>query len=129
MESKPGFGVAGAEERLCDRKCLLHDNLLFLIEFARSLIFTLCILRRCYMRKTHLRNVDLNLLFFDLDQTNENVLAPEPDGRVQAVSKCFVERLFLFRTRLAESDLLWENAQRSFEVAFGRVKSEAFHFR
>src|SRR5258707_5949552 len=29
------------------------------------------------------------------------------------------------RSRLAESDILWENAQRSFEVAFGRVKSEA----
>ena len=29
------------------------------------------------------------------------------------------------RTRLAESDLLWENAQRGFEAAFGRVKSEA----
>ena len=28
-------------------------------------------------------------------------------------------------SRLAESDILWENAQRSFEVAFGRVKSEA----
>jgi DNA-binding MarR family transcriptional regulator len=29
------------------------------------------------------------------------------------------------RTRLAESDMLWENAQRGFEAAFGRVKSEA----
>jgi DNA-binding MarR family transcriptional regulator len=29
------------------------------------------------------------------------------------------------RTRLAESDNLWENAQRSFEAAFGRAKSEA----
>jgi DNA-binding MarR family transcriptional regulator len=29
------------------------------------------------------------------------------------------------RTRLAESDILWENAQRGFEAAFGRVKSEA----
>src|SRR4029077_5282890 len=29
------------------------------------------------------------------------------------------------RSRLAEADILWENAQRSFEVAFGRVKSEA----
>ena len=37
------------------------------------------------------------VLFFDLDQINENVLAPEPDGRVQTVSNRFVERLFLFR--------------------------------
>jgi DNA-binding MarR family transcriptional regulator len=29
------------------------------------------------------------------------------------------------RTRLAESAMLWENAQRGFEAAFGRVKSEA----
>jgi len=29
------------------------------------------------------------------------------------------------RARLAESDMLWENAQRGFEAAFGRVKSEA----
>src|SRR6516164_10188285 len=29
------------------------------------------------------------------------------------------------RTRLAECDILWENAQRGFEAAFGRVKSEA----
>jgi DNA-binding MarR family transcriptional regulator len=29
------------------------------------------------------------------------------------------------RTRLAESDLPWESAQRAFEAAFGRVKSEA----
>jgi len=29
------------------------------------------------------------------------------------------------RTRLAESDMLWENAQRGFEAAFGRVKSQA----
>jgi DNA-binding MarR family transcriptional regulator len=29
------------------------------------------------------------------------------------------------RTRLAESEMLWENAQRGFEAAFGRVKSEA----
>src|ERR1700756_1649692 len=29
------------------------------------------------------------------------------------------------RTRLAESDLLWESAQRAFEAACGRVKSEA----
>jgi len=29
------------------------------------------------------------------------------------------------RTRLAESDMLWENAQRGFEAGFGRVKSEA----
>src|SRR6516164_11367570 len=29
------------------------------------------------------------------------------------------------RTRLAESDMLWENAQRGFEAAFGRGKSEA----
>jgi DNA-binding MarR family transcriptional regulator len=29
------------------------------------------------------------------------------------------------RTRLAESDMLWENAQRGFEAAFGRVKSKA----
>ena len=29
------------------------------------------------------------------------------------------------RTRLAESDMLWENAQRGFEAAFGRSKSEA----
>jgi DNA-binding MarR family transcriptional regulator len=28
------------------------------------------------------------------------------------------------RTRLAESNTLWENAQRGFEAAFGRVKSE-----
>ena len=29
------------------------------------------------------------------------------------------------RSRLTESDLLWEKAQRGFEAAFGRVKSEA----
>jgi DNA-binding MarR family transcriptional regulator len=29
------------------------------------------------------------------------------------------------RTRLTESDLLWESAQRAFEATFGRVKSEA----
>ena len=29
------------------------------------------------------------------------------------------------RTRLAESDMLWENAQRGFEAAFGRGKSES----
>ncbi|HYY26332.1 MAG TPA: MarR family winged helix-turn-helix transcriptional regulator [Chthoniobacterales bacterium] len=29
------------------------------------------------------------------------------------------------RTRLAESDVFWESAQRGFEAAFGRVKSEA----
>ena len=29
------------------------------------------------------------------------------------------------RTRLAESEILWESAQRGFEAAFGRVKSEA----
>jgi DNA-binding MarR family transcriptional regulator len=29
------------------------------------------------------------------------------------------------RIRLAESDMLWEKAQRGFEAAFGRVKSEA----
>jgi len=29
------------------------------------------------------------------------------------------------RTRLAKSDMHWENAQRGFEAAFGRVKSEA----
>jgi DNA-binding MarR family transcriptional regulator len=29
------------------------------------------------------------------------------------------------RSRLADSDMLWENAQRGFEAAFGRVKSEA----
>jgi DNA-binding MarR family transcriptional regulator len=29
------------------------------------------------------------------------------------------------RTRLAESDIFWESAQRGFEAAFGRVKSEA----
>ncbi len=29
------------------------------------------------------------------------------------------------RTRLAESEMLWENAQRGFEAAFGHVKSEA----
>ena len=28
-------------------------------------------------------------------------------------------------TRLAESEILWESAQRGFEAAFGRVKSEA----
>jgi DNA-binding MarR family transcriptional regulator len=31
----------------------------------------------------------------------------------------------LARTRLAASDVLWENAQRAFEQAFGRVKSDA----
>ena len=29
------------------------------------------------------------------------------------------------RTRLAESEILWESAQRGFEAAFGRAKSEA----
>jgi len=29
------------------------------------------------------------------------------------------------RSRLADSDMLWENAQRGFEAAFGRVKSQA----
>lgn len=29
------------------------------------------------------------------------------------------------RTRLAQSDTLWENAQRGFEAAFGRVESES----
>jgi len=33
-----------------------------LIEFAQSLTFNQCILGIYYMRNTHLRNVDLNLL-------------------------------------------------------------------
>lgn len=45
----------------------------------------------------------------------------DPDDRRNRVAKLTPAG----RTRLAESDKLWQNAQRGFEAAFGRSKSEA----
>ena len=45
----------------------------------------------------------------------------DPDDRRNRVAKLTSAG----NARLSESDRLWENAQRGFEVAFGRAKSEA----
>ena len=37
------------------------------------------------------------VLLFDLNHTNEDVFAPEPNGRVKTVDNRLVERFFLFR--------------------------------
>ena len=47
----------------------------------------------------------------------------DPDDRRNRVAKLTSAG----KARLAESDRLWENAQRGFEAAFGRAKSEVLH--
>ena len=65
------------------------------------------------------------VLLLDLDEIDENVLAPEPDALVHPVGDCFVEGFFgLDRPSLVEGELDDQRVRASIDSEIGRIDEQ-----